>query len=88
MFRLCDELVDDIVLVSESEIAQAVQDTFLDTRAVLEPSGAISMAGLTQYASRQPASAADGAAKHYVAIGSDAANVEFELLQQLSVQGQ
>ena len=68
-----------------------MQDTFLDTRAVLEPAGAVSVAGLTQFAARRQAAAPAGGGggggasrpMRYVAIGSDAANVEFDLLQRL-----
>jgi len=80
VFRVCDQLVDDVLLVDEADILAAVQDTFLDTRAVLEPAGVISLAGLKQYASSQPASGE--VLPTYVAIGSDANNVELSFLQR------
>lgn len=48
-FRLCSELVDEIVLVSNDEICAAIKDVFEDTRSVPEPSGALSVAGMKKY---------------------------------------
>ena len=48
-FRICRELVDEIVLVSTDEICAATQDIFEDTRAVVEPAGALAIAGLKNY---------------------------------------
>jgi threonine dehydratase len=45
-FELCKKYVDDIVVVSVDEICAAIQDAFEDTRTVLEPAGALSIAGL------------------------------------------
>jgi threonine dehydratase len=51
-FRLCRELLDEVVTVSTDEICAAVKDIFEDTRAIAEPSGAVSLAGLKTYAAR------------------------------------
>lgn len=48
-FRLCEALVDDFVLVSTDEICAAIKDTFDDTRSILEPSGALAVAGCKKY---------------------------------------
>ncbi|MFQ5634568.1 MAG: threonine ammonia-lyase, biosynthetic [Gammaproteobacteria bacterium] len=48
-FRICREYVDEIVLVDNDEICAAVQDIFEDTRAIVEPAGALSVAGLKRY---------------------------------------
>ncbi|KAL1919307.1 uncharacterized protein VTP21DRAFT_2000 [Calcarisporiella thermophila] len=53
-FRLCKELVDDMVLVSNDEICAAIKDIFEDTRSICEPSGALSVAGLKKYVSLHP----------------------------------
>ena len=45
-FRLCRETVDEVVRVSTDEICAAIRDVFAETRTVLEPSGALSVAGL------------------------------------------
>lgn len=52
-FRICRELVEEIVLVDIDEICAAVKDTFEDTRAVPEPAGALGLAGLKHYALRE-----------------------------------
>ena len=48
-FRLCREYLDDIITVTNDEICAALKDIFDDTRAVAEPSGALSLAGLKKY---------------------------------------
>ncbi|MFD0965705.1 threonine ammonia-lyase, biosynthetic [Seminibacterium arietis] len=48
-FRLCQKYVDDVVLVSSDEICAAMKDMFENVRAVAEPSGALSLAGLKKY---------------------------------------
>jgi len=81
IFRICDELVDDVVTVSDSEIAQAIRDVFEDTRALLEPAGAISVAGLTKWKRCEGASLSGG---NFVAIASDACNIEFDFLKEFA----
>lgn len=44
--ELCRKYVDEIVVVSTDEICAAIQDAFGDTRSILEPAGALSIAGL------------------------------------------
>lgn len=80
VFRLCNELVDDIVTVSNDEICAAVRDCFEDTRAMLEPAGAVSIAGLKRYLANNPA-ARNIPNANYVCISSDAANIEFDILR-------
>lgn len=48
-FRLCQEHLDGIITVSSDEICAAVKDIFEDTRAISEPAGALSLAGLKKY---------------------------------------
>jgi threonine dehydratase len=52
-FRLCRELLDAVITVDTDEICAAVKDIFDDTRAIAEPSGALSLAGLKRYAERE-----------------------------------
>ena len=49
-FRLTRTLVDDYVLVDTDAICAAIKDVFQDTRSVLEPAGALALAGAKQYA--------------------------------------
>ncbi|MDH2924430.1 threonine dehydratase [Nicoletella semolina] len=48
-FRLCQQYVDDVVLVDNDEVCAALKDIFENVRAVAEPSGALSLAGLKKY---------------------------------------
>lgn len=49
-FRLCQQYLDDVVLVDSDEVCAAMKDLFEDVRAIAEPSGALSLAGLKKYA--------------------------------------
>ena len=49
-FRLCQQYVDEMILVDNDAICAAIKDVFEDTRSILEPSGALAIAGLKEYA--------------------------------------
>lgn len=51
-FRICSALVDEMVTVCTDDICAAIRDTFNDTRTIMEPAGALSVAGLTAYAQK------------------------------------
>lgn len=51
--RLTRELVDDFVTVDTDAVCAAIKDAFEDTRSILEPAGALGIAGLKQYVARQ-----------------------------------
>jgi threonine dehydratase len=44
-FRICKAYMDEMVLVTTDEICAAMKDVFEDTRSVLEPAGALAVAG-------------------------------------------
>ncbi|MEI6738251.1 MAG: threonine ammonia-lyase, biosynthetic [Pseudomonadota bacterium] len=48
-FRLAQQLVDDMVLVTTDEICAAIKDIFQDTRSIMEPSGGLALAGIKRY---------------------------------------
>ncbi len=77
-FRIVRECVDEIMLVSNDEICAAVKDIFEDTRSIPEPAGALALAGLKQYVSRENISG-----KELVAILSGA-NVNFDRLRHIA----
>jgi threonine dehydratase len=52
-FRLCRELVDEIILVDTDDVCAAIKDVFEDSRAILEPSGALAVAGAKAYVERE-----------------------------------
>jgi threonine dehydratase len=49
-FRITRELVDDFVIVDTDAVCAAIKDVFQDTRSLLEPSGAMAVAAVKQYA--------------------------------------
>jgi threonine dehydratase len=49
-FELCRRYLDECITVGVDEICAAIKDVFEDTRAVLEPAGALAVAGLKRYA--------------------------------------
>jgi threonine dehydratase len=51
-FRIAREVVDEIILVSTDEICAAIKDIFEDVRAIVEPAGALAVAGMKRYAER------------------------------------
>ncbi len=77
-FTLARQYVDEMILVSTDEICAAIQDTFEDTRAIPEPSGALAIAGLKRYVARGHVHG-----KRYVAINSGA-NVNFDRLRYIA----
>ena len=52
-FRICRELVDEIILVDTDATCAAIKDVFEDTRAILEPAGALAIAGAKAYVQRE-----------------------------------
>jgi threonine dehydratase len=51
-FRLCRRYLDEVVRVDTDDICAAIKDVFEDTRAVLEPAGALAVAGAKAYVER------------------------------------
>ena len=52
-FRLARQWVDEFVRVDTDEVCAAIKDVFQDTRTVLEPAGALGVAGIKQYVARR-----------------------------------
>lgn len=74
-FALAQQHVDDMIVVSNDAIAAAIRDVFEDTRSILEPAGALSVAGLKAYARNK-----NWTEKHLVAVTSGA-NMNFDRLR-------
>ncbi|MCM2678208.1 threonine ammonia-lyase, biosynthetic [Echinimonas agarilytica] len=77
-FRLCYQHLDDVITVSTDEICAAIKDAFDDMRAISEPAGALSIAGLKKYAQQN-----DVAGLQLGAILSGA-NLNFHTLRYVS----
>ncbi|MDP2152156.1 MAG: threonine ammonia-lyase, biosynthetic [Methylotenera sp.] len=52
-FALCQQYVDEMIVVDNDAICAAIKDVFEDTRSILEPAGALATAGLKAYAARE-----------------------------------
>ena len=52
-FRLARTLVDEMVLVDNDDICAAIKDVFEDTRSILEPAGALAVAGTKAWVERR-----------------------------------
>ena len=51
-FRLAREHVDEMILVDTDAVCAAIKDVFTDTRSILEPAGALAIAGAKAYVDR------------------------------------
>jgi threonine dehydratase len=51
-FKLCQAYVDEMILVDNDAICAAIKDVFEDTRSILEPAGALGVAGMKEYIKR------------------------------------
>ncbi|PSR88759.1 putative threonine protein [Coniella lustricola] len=76
-FRICQEVVDEIVQVSTDETCAAIKDVFEDTRSIVEPAGALAVAGLKKWVAANPSSDPN---RSLVAITSGA-NMNFDRLR-------
>jgi threonine dehydratase len=77
-FRLCQQYVDEVILVSTDEMCSAIQDIFEDNRTVVEAAGALAVAGLKKYVARE-----NCRDRSFVAINSGA-NVNFDRLRHVA----
>jgi threonine dehydratase len=74
-FRLCRQYVDDMVQVDNDAICAAIKDVFEDTRSILEPAGALAIAGAKHWAEQHKARG-----KTLVAVACGA-NMNFDRLR-------
>ncbi|MCP5028771.1 MAG: threonine ammonia-lyase, biosynthetic [Actinomycetia bacterium] len=74
-FRLARDLVDEVIRVDTDQACAAIKDVFTDTRAILEPAGALAVAGAKIYAERTGATG-----QTFVTIATGA-NMNFDRLR-------
>lgn len=48
-FRIARELVDEFIVVDTDAVCAGIKDVFIDTRSIVEPSGALAVAAIKQY---------------------------------------
>ncbi len=77
-FRICRELLDEIILVDTDAICAAIKDIFEDTRSITEPAGALAVAGAKAYAERE------GLRNETLVAINCGANMNFDRLRHVS----
>jgi threonine dehydratase len=73
-FEVARQYVDEVILVNTDETCAAIKEIFEDTRTVVEPAGALGLAGLKKYIKREKSKN-----RHFVTIASGA-NINFHRL--------
>lgn len=73
-FALLRDRIDDIVTVDADQVCAAIRDVFEDTRSIVEPAGALAVAGMKRWCARHP-----GSGRTLVAVLSGA-NMNFDRL--------
>jgi threonine dehydratase len=76
-FRICRDVVDDVIEVTTDEICAAIKDMYDDTRSGLEPAGALSIAGLKKYVAQKPS---QNSKRTLIAVTSGA-NMNFDRMR-------
>ncbi len=74
-FRVSKNLVDDYITVDTDAVCAAIKDIFIDTRSIVEPSGAMGVAAIKQYVAKHKTKG-----ETYAAILSGA-NMNFDRLR-------
>ena len=77
-FRIARKNVDEMILVSTDELCAATKDIFDDTRSMVEPAGALAIAGIKKYVER---TGIEGT--NLVAVNSGA-NINFDRLRHVA----
>jgi threonine dehydratase len=77
-FRLAREYVDEVITVTTDEMCAAIQDIFEDNRTIVEPAGALAVAGIKRYVAREQCRE-----RTFISINCGA-NVNFDRLRHVA----
>ncbi|KAL7570435.1 hypothetical protein ACA910_017266 [Epithemia clementina (nom. ined.)] len=77
-FRVCKALVDEMITVNTDEICSAIKMAYNDARVVLEPAGALGVAGMRKYV------ADNGISGQTLVAITSGANMDFDRLRFVS----
>ena len=77
-FRLAKSLVDDTVLVSTDEMCAAIKDIFEEARTMMEPAGALAIAGIKKYVAEK------GVTDQTLVAINSGANINFDRLRHVT----
>jgi len=81
-YALCRRFVDEIILVDTDELCSAIKSIYQDTRSIVEPAGALGVAGLIKYTKTRSITN-----EALVAVNSGA-NMNFERLSYVAERAQ
>ena len=81
-FDLCRQYVDDMIQVNTDEICSGIKTIYQETRSIVEPAGALAVAGLKKYVQEKKLSG-----QHLVAVNSGA-NMNFDRLRYVAERTQ
>ncbi|PWY93585.1 threonine dehydratase, biosynthetic [Aspergillus sclerotioniger CBS 115572] len=76
-YRVAREVIDEVIQVTTDETCAAIKDAFEDTRSIIEPAGALALAGLKKYVAMNPSPDTN---RELCAIASGA-NMDFDRLR-------
>ena len=74
-FAIVRQTVDEVVRVTNDEICAAIKDVFDDTRSIMEPAGALAVAGMKTWVERE------GARNQSLVALLSGANINFDRLR-------
>ena len=77
-FRICKQMLDGIITITVDEMCAAIRDVFDDTRTIMEPAGALSVAGLKKYI------AVNNSTDQTLIAVTTGANVNFDRLRHIA----
>lgn len=77
-FDLTRRFVDEIILVDTDEICAAIKDIFDDNRTIVEPAGALAVAGMKKYVQQE------GVHGHVLACVNSGANMNFDRMRHVA----
>jgi threonine dehydratase len=77
-FRVARQCVDEVVCVSTDEICAAIKDIFDDTRTIMEPAGALAVAGMKKYVEEK------NIIDQTLVVINSGANMNFDRLRHVS----
>ena len=82
-FKLCKQYVDEFIVVSTDELCAAIKDIYEDTRSIMEPAGALGVAGIKKWLKRREEQGQPEENRHYATVLSGA-NMNFDRLRHVS----
>jgi threonine dehydratase len=82
-FRIAQKVVDEMIVVDTDAVCAAIEDVFQDTRRILEPAGALAVAGMKAYIRRQELIGQSLRDKTLIAVAGGA-NIDFGRLKFVS----